>query len=127
LPSSGRAAAIGPAALGALQGAVERSHDVGDRPALATSLERAIPTLLALAELEPAWILAGLIAGPLRELSVVSHPDLDDTHDALMAARPELGPDRFEALLARGKSMTCNQAVTYAVEEINQLPASADK
>jgi tetratricopeptide (TPR) repeat protein len=70
------------AALGALREAIEGSHDIGDRPQVVTSLERSVPALIALAEPEPACILAGITTGPLAELGVVPAPDRDDTQQA---------------------------------------------
>jgi len=115
-------------ALSALREAIKQSDDIGDRPQVGTTLERTVPALIALGEREPACILAGFTSGPLSALGIVPRPDRDDTHQALDQIRVELGAERFEELIARGKAMTYDQAVSYAVSELDQLLAqSADR
>jgi hypothetical protein len=108
-------------ALGALREAIERSSDIGDRPQVVTSLERSVPALIALGEPEPACILAGFTTGPLAGLGVVPAADRDDAQQALDYVRVRLGSERFEQLVARGKAMTYDQAVIYALNELDQL------
>jgi predicted ATPase/class 3 adenylate cyclase len=108
-------------ALGALREAIERSYDIGDRPQVVTSLERAVPALIALAEPEPACILAGLTTGPLAELGILPAPDRDDAQQALDNVRMEFGSERFEQLVARGRALTYDQAVADALNELGQL------
>jgi predicted ATPase/class 3 adenylate cyclase len=114
-----RGDAIG--ALNALREAITESDDLGDRPQVFTALERAVPTLIAVGDPEPACTLAGFTSGPHQALSIVPRSDRDDTQQALDQVRIELGSERFEELVALGTSMTYDQAVRYGVSELDQL------
>lgn len=115
-----------PGALGALREAIEGSYDVGDRPQVVTALERSVPALIALAEPEPACILAGFTTGPLAELGIVPTPDRDDAQQALDDVRVQLGSERFEQLLASGGARTYDQAVAHTLNELNRLVAQTE-
>jgi predicted ATPase len=109
------------AALGALREAIQQSYDLGDRPQAVTSLERSVPALIAIGEPEPACVLAGLTSGPLAELGIVPAPDRDDAHRVLEEARGQLGAERFEQLVARGKTLSYDEGVDYAITELDRL------
>ena len=108
-------------ALGALREAIEQSYDLGDRPQVISSLERSVPTLIALAEPDLACILAGLTSGPLAGLGIVPAPDREDAQQALDHVRVKLGTERFGQLVAQGKALTYDGAVTHTLSQLNLL------
>jgi predicted ATPase/class 3 adenylate cyclase len=109
-----------------LHEAVMLGHRGGDRPALATALDRGIQVLASIGDRESSAVLAGIVTQGLfarmRPLPVHEVPDRQRALDDVEAV---LGTNQFELAVARGAAMSYDEAVTFAADALQRYLQSA--
>jgi predicted ATPase/DNA-binding SARP family transcriptional activator len=111
--------------LRALREGIIRGSDIGDRPQVVSTLDRAAASLLLLGEPELALVIGGFLSGPLGQLSDVPHPDRDERDHALKRASTRLGLELANADRVRGASMSHDEIVELTHNELGRLLASS--
>jgi hypothetical protein len=107
-----------PSALDVLRSAVIYTRDVGDHLTTSAGLSRAVEILAAAGHDEAAVVLSsavshGELASQMLALVEQQQPLLDQL-------RSRLGDDRYEAAHARGARLNYDDAVQYALAEIDK-------
>ncbi|HXY94962.1 MAG TPA: adenylate/guanylate cyclase domain-containing protein [Acidimicrobiia bacterium] len=107
-------------ALFAIWGAVGHSHLTGDRPEIVGALLIAAAVLAAAGrDEESVTVSLGVTTGPLRELVVVeTDPTYAEQVELLRDARAVLGDERYDVAAARGRAMSYEELVAYAMAEL---------
>ena len=105
-------------AMDLLTQAIRGYHDAGDIVDGRSPLARLAAFLARTGCHEPAAVIAGYATSPLSQTTV---PELAAVAEHLRAA---LGPDRQTALTDQGKAMAPNDAVRYALEQIEAARAT---
>jgi hypothetical protein len=114
-------------ALDSLRSSIVHLDRIGDRPQLAGSIDWGISILGRFGEPEPAAVFVGIaVEGALA--SINNFPGAPERRDdeQLGSLVTQLGPERYGALVDRGASMSYEQAVEFAVAELDELLAAAD-
>jgi predicted ATPase/class 3 adenylate cyclase len=109
-----------PGALRDLREAITYSQDKGDKVMLMVAFDRGISVFDDLGLAEPAAVLAGIaLQGPLAALSILPQAERDDRAVALDRVRTLIGGTTYERRLAQGAAMNGDEAVTYALEQLD--------
>jgi predicted ATPase/class 3 adenylate cyclase len=103
----------------------------GDESGLRTSvlsmIALVVASLAALGRPEPAATLAGaLSASLLGDLRSFTPHEIAEQERALARIGDAIGSDRTEAALARGRALSYEQAVEFALRELDEIIANTD-
>jgi hypothetical protein len=103
---------------------LREEHARGVRPFFVFSVQQAIPTLAALGEQETAATMLGMttaaMAGFTEEVLAPSEPG-----DSEARVRAELGHDAFQRAHDRGAAMEYDEAVGYALTELQRIAVTS--
>jgi hypothetical protein len=111
-----------PDAAAAVREAIAHSDEIGDRAWIQSPMNSALRLLAAQGEEEAAIVIAGaLLEGWFRELVLTFESDVAQRGAILRAAEAALGPERYAAARARGAAMTYEEAVGYALGELDRV------
>ena len=111
-------------ALEALRTSTAHCRDTGERLNVVTILDVLKVVLTNLGEMEPAVVAFGVIrAETFGPLSLVSGLELERNEQHLLIARAALGDAAYEAALAHGASLSDEDALEYALRELDRVLA----
>jgi hypothetical protein len=111
-----------PGALAALQEATLQCHADGSRLLLGGALRVAAVVLARLGEAGPAAVLSGAFAAHFpASLSARNDDERMAADQTLALARHALGEAAYDAALRRGAAMDNDEAVGYAVNELQRV------
>jgi hypothetical protein len=103
-----------------LREAITYSEGTGDKVMLMVAFDRSISVFDALGLAEPAAVLAGVVLrGPLAVLSILPQAERDDRAVVLDRVRTLVGRTTYERHLTQGAAMNGDEAVTYALEQLD--------
>jgi hypothetical protein len=103
-----------------LREAITYTQDTGDKVMLMVAFDRGISVFHSLGLAEPAAVLAGVVlSGPLAVLSILPQAERDDRAALLDHVRSLIGRTTYERDMARGAAMNADEAVTYALEQLD--------
>jgi predicted ATPase/class 3 adenylate cyclase len=103
-----------------LREAITYSHDKGDKVMLMVAFDRGISVFDFLGLTEPAAVLAGVVLrSPLAVLSILPQAERDDRAALLEHVRTLIGRTAYERAVARGAAMNDNEAITYALDQLD--------
>ena len=109
-------------ALDALLAAITHCREIGERFSVLTALDSLVIVLSELGETQAPVVATGVIQaevfGPLGGLS---GPELERHERYVAMARDALGNQAFEAALARGAAMNDDEALAYALRELERV------
>ena len=105
-----------------LREAFTYSHDKGDKVMLMVAFDRSINVFDALGLTEAAATLAGVaLRGPLAVLSILPSAERDDRAVVLAHVQALIGRSGYEQAIQRGAAMSGDQAVTYALDQLDAI------
>jgi hypothetical protein len=105
-----------------LREAFTYSHDKGDKVMLMVAFDRSINVFDALGLTEAAATLAGVaLRGPLAVLSILPSAEREDRAVVLAHLQALIGRPGYEHAIQRGASMNSDQAVTYALDQLDAI------
>ena len=111
-----------PCALGTLRAAVVEGCDIGERVAVATTVDRAVLVLAALGHNEIAAELGGsLLDGALASLTLLPFREHPDRQEALRAVHDVLGAKEYERASAAGAAMSYEHLLAHVVAELDRI------
>jgi predicted ATPase/class 3 adenylate cyclase len=114
-------------ALGQLRDALRRGHSGTSQAQLATVLDHSLRVLASLGYAEPAAVLTGFVdRGPAGARSVMAPDELDDRKHAIERVQLDLGSERFQTAVSRGAAMSYEEAVDYALAELDRRSEERD-
>jgi hypothetical protein len=108
-----------------LREAITYSQDKGDKVMLMVAFDRGISVFGSLGLAEAAAVLAGVVLrGPLAVLSILPQAERDDRAIFLQRVRARIGQAVYERAAAQGAAMTDDEAVTYALDQLDTADAN---
>jgi hypothetical protein len=109
-----------PGAVRDLREAITYSQNKGDKVMLMVAFDRGITVFDALGLAEPVAVLAGMVLhGPLAVLSILPQAERNDRAVVLDRVRTLIGGTTYERHLTQGTAMNGDEAVTYALEQLD--------
>jgi predicted ATPase/class 3 adenylate cyclase len=109
-------------ALAFLREGIAREHDTGDRGVVASTLFTVVDVLGAIGESEAAGVVVGVVtAGCMADMGF--HGDPEGFERGRDEAERALGPNAYDAAVARGAAMSFDEAATYALGELDRILA----
>jgi hypothetical protein len=115
-----------PAALAALQGAVESARLNGDQPTLAVCLARGAVVIAAAGDNDLAATSWGAVAdGVFAGFTVLPPREIPAHAQFLAALRSQLGDDRYLAATAKGATLTYEQVAPFVLSAVKSLSLTA--
>jgi hypothetical protein len=109
-------------AISALRHAITETHRAGERSGVATAFDRGIQVLAATGHHELAAVLGGIVTeGVFANTHALPDHELPDRQRALERLEADLGADRYAASIARGATMTYDEALDSTVLALEEL------
>ena len=109
-------------AISALCEAIPETHRYGELTGIATTFDRGIQVLTHLGHYELAAVLGGIATeGVFANTYGVPVHELPDRQSALDRAEAELGSERYTAAIARGASMSYDEALGSTTRALESL------
>jgi tetratricopeptide (TPR) repeat protein len=111
-------------ALRALREAISFCHEIGNHTTVVGAFGCGVVTLSVLGHREHAAVLAGAMQAPaFVDIDVFSSQERVENDQTLEQLRETLGSERFAEAEARGAVMSYEEAVEYALAELDRLIA----
>ena len=111
-------------ALDALRSSIVHCRETGERFSAISVLDSFVTVLTELDDLEPPVVVAGVLRAELfGPMAAVTGPDLENQEQHLAIARAGLSDAAYEAALARGGSMSDEDAIEYVIGELDRVLA----
>ena len=109
-------------AISALRDSIPETHRYGELTGIATTFDRGIQVLVRLGHHELAAVLGGIATeGVFANTYGVPVHELPDRQGALDRAEAELGSERYAAAIARGASMSYDEALGSTTRALESL------
>ena len=110
--------------LDALEEALNVAHADGDRTSMASSLARGVGIVLSAGDAQAAAVFGGAVSGGIvAKLHALPVPERPRYRELLDDVRAALGKAAYDAAMARGRAMSYDELVDFALASVDTAKA----